>query len=400
MKPIEIKHHPDGTRYVRPYLGKNAITGAVMRPYRRFPEATSDEEALELAQDWVNGLANAAELHVSNSLVDCLYIYIEHLRTLNKSPLTPKTYENALKNYIAPNVGNLGVDEAKPYMINTLYGVVMARGGKNGKEIAPNTVVKMHWFLRGAYKWFCSNGLATNNPMLSVTKPEPDISQAVAFNEHEFAKLQTALDKATRGLAESKEAIFARNVAFGAYLALWSGERCGELCANSREDAQLARRQMHIAHTMTEDKGKLLRKPKPKSKSSFRNIAIYEDVVEKIRAHYEWQAGHLATNKSDRNLMILTDAQGSYLRPSKVSTAFSEMLSTLGMPEGTSFHTLRHTHATWLLNEGADIVTIKERLGHASIATTLGLYAHVLPGRDEQASRLFANAAKRIGGVQ
>jgi integrase len=48
------------------------------------------------------------------------------------------------------------------------------------------------------------------------------------------------------------------------------------------------------------------------------------------------------------------------------------------------FHDLRHAHASWLLAGGADLQVVKERLGHASIATT-GKYLHSLPTADETA---------------
>jgi len=47
-------------------------------------------------------------------------------------------------------------------------------------------------------------------------------------------------------------------------------------------------------------------------------------------------------------------------------------------------HDLRHAHASWLLAGGADLQVVKERLGHASIATT-EKYLHSLPTADETA---------------
>lgn len=55
-------------------------------------------------------------------------------------------------------------------------------------------------------------------------------------------------------------------------------------------------------------------------------------------------------------------------------------------------HGLRHTHATLLLEDGVDIKTVSERLGHDSIQTTLELYAHVTP-------RMRASAASRFGAL-
>jgi integrase len=51
---------------------------------------------------------------------------------------------------------------------------------------------------------------------------------------------------------------------------------------------------------------------------------------------------------------------------------------------GVRFHDLRHAHASWILHGGADLQVVKERLGHASIATT-EKYLHTLPDADETA---------------
>jgi integrase len=51
------------------------------------------------------------------------------------------------------------------------------------------------------------------------------------------------------------------------------------------------------------------------------------------------------------------------------------------------FQGLRHTHASLLLNIGASMKAVSSRLGHSSGALTLGIYAHVLPGADEDAAR-------------
>ena len=55
-------------------------------------------------------------------------------------------------------------------------------------------------------------------------------------------------------------------------------------------------------------------------------------------------------------------------------------------------HGLRLTHATLLLEDGFDVKTVSERLGHDSIQTTLELYVHVTP-------RMRASAATRFGAL-
>ncbi len=59
-------------------------------------------------------------------------------------------------------------------------------------------------------------------------------------------------------------------------------------------------------------------------------------------------------------------------------------LATAGLTFTVRMHDLRHAHASWLLAGGADLQVVKERLGHASIATT-ELYLHTLPDADDTA---------------
>ena len=52
-----------------------------------------------------------------------------------------------------------------------------------------------------------------------------------------------------------------------------------------------------------------------------------------------------------------------------------------------------------LLSGGVDVKTVSERLGHADVATTLRIYAHVMPGRDAHAAEAFEAAAGAFGSV-
>ncbi|HLJ62421.1 MAG TPA: tyrosine-type recombinase/integrase [bacterium] len=60
------------------------------------------------------------------------------------------------------------------------------------------------------------------------------------------------------------------------------------------------------------------------------------------------------------------------------------------------FHDLRHCHASHLLMQGVPVKIVQERLGHATPAVTLGIYAHVLPHMQHDAAR---DLEKRLLGV-
>ena len=59
-------------------------------------------------------------------------------------------------------------------------------------------------------------------------------------------------------------------------------------------------------------------------------------------------------------------------------------LERAGLPKYVRMHDLRHAHASWLLAGGANIVVVKDRLGHTSLTTT-EKYTHTLPDADETA---------------
>ena len=51
-----------------------------------------------------------------------------------------------------------------------------------------------------------------------------------------------------------------------------------------------------------------------------------------------------------------------------------------------SYHATRHTFATWLLSDGADMRWVSQQLGHATISQTVDVYGHVQPDRHESAT--------------
>ena len=69
-------------------------------------------------------------------------------------------------------------------------------------------------------------------------------------------------------------------------------------------------------------------------------------------------------------------------------------LTELGLPLVT-FHDLRHTHATWLLESGVDLKTVSQRLGHSSITVTADIYAHVTRRMQEEAMDKLGAMMKR-----
>ncbi len=74
--------------------------------------------------------------------------------------------------------------------------------------------------------------------------------------------------------------------------------------------------------------------------------------------------------------MILVRIEGSPLPKSTLFNAFSKILKQASIPK-LSIHSLRHTHAVLMLESGASMKFIQERLGHGSITITSDVYSHI-----------------------
>ncbi|MEZ4721615.1 MAG: tyrosine-type recombinase/integrase [Flavobacteriales bacterium] len=101
-----------------------------------------------------------------------------------------------------------------------------------------------------------------------------------------------------------------------------------------------------------------------------RIIPVSKSMLNQIREYFELRN---SVASKDANLFITT--KGKKLYPSLVYKTVKNYLSTVTTMDKKSPHVLRHTFATHLLNEGANLQSIKELLGHSSLASTQ-VYTH------------------------
>ena len=94
--------------------------------------------------------------------------------------------------------------------------------------------------------------------------------------------------------------------------------------------------------------------------------------------------------------MFPAPLKGGYQSPRAFSKEWARVADSIGFP-GVTFHALRHTHASQLIDAGVDIVTISKRLGHASPNITLKVYAHLFRKDDSKASDAINAALAGLG---
>jgi integrase len=77
-------------------------------------------------------------------------------------------------------------------------------------------------------------------------------------------------------------------------------------------------------------------------------------------------------------MFVFPSPAGGPLRYSNWRKRFwSPSVAKIGL-EGFRFHDLRHTHASWLIDQGVDVVKVSKRLGHSRPSTTVDIYAHLI----------------------
>jgi hypothetical protein len=72
--------------------------------------------------------------------------------------------------------------------------------------------------------------------------------------------------------------------------------------------------------------------------------------------------------------------------PRRSPTLFATLVRTAGLPP-IRLHDLRHSYATAALAAGVPVKVLSQRIGHADVGVTLAVYAHLMPGDDEDAAR-------------
>jgi integrase len=127
---------------------------------------------------------------------------------------------------------------------------------------------------------------------------------------------------------------------------------------------------------------------RPDINSAVQNGGRREDVFIEIVHGTDLPLRVGADYRADLDL-VFANPDGTPLMPNFISATVSRICKRLGLPKGVSLHTVRHTHASLLLEEGAGLATISERMGHSSVRTTADIYSHAIRGKDREVAEMW-----------
>jgi integrase len=181
-----------------------------------------------------------------------------------------------------------------------------------------------------------------------------------------------------------------------AITALFTGIRRGEMLALrwNRVRLDVPDKRIEIREALEETKVGGLRSKAPKTKNSVRDVSLPDIAAEALGELYRQQLEvrvACGLGRPPDDALVFPRLDGTPQSPRAFSKDWADVAESIGLPDIT-FHALRHTHASHLIDAGIDVVKISRRLGHASPTVTLKIYAHLFRKRDDRSTTAINDA--------
>jgi len=249
------------------------------------------------------------------------------------------------------------------------------------KRLSPLTVTYVHSVLKSALEHAVREDELPRNVARNVKTAAP---RPRRFQPLTAAEARQFLDAAR---ADRLHALYE--------LALRTGLRKGELLGLRWEDLDLDGGTASIRRTLQRTNSAGLTALPTKTQSSERRIALPTECLRSLEQHrdrqrQEREAAGTGWKASD---YVFTRPDGSPIEGVTVTRHFNTFLRRATLRR-IRFHDLRHSAATLLLEQGVELVVIKELLGHAHIGVTATVYAHVRLRLQRDAIDLLGNALR------
>ena len=306
----------------------------------------------------------------------------------NTAPSTRDGYHFIVRCHLIPKLGRIALTKLQPANLQEYYAEALLNGRSDGKGgLSARTVQHHHRVLSKALSHAVKWGLIARNVATAVDPPKPSRAE-ISFLSPDDADRLLDMAEGTQYYALI-------------FTALYSGLRRGELLGLRWCDVNLLMSTISVNQSLQRLSGGAFSVREPKSASSRRLVPMPPSLAILLRQEKEHQVEqrNIVGSVIKENDLVFAYPNGSPLDPSTVSHTFAKIARKAGLAN-IRFHDLRHAHASLMLLTGADPKVISERLGHSSIAITMDIYAHILPGLQEEAAIRFEGALKPRVNIQ
>lgn len=332
-----------------------------LREARKVAQAKRQEEA---ALEEANRLAAITLADFFEST------YFPHAKA-HKKPDTWRSEERLFRLWISPVIGKFPFSQIAPFHLDKIKANMQAGRRDNTapkkskpRPLSPKTVNDALAVVRQVWNFARRDGLVSGDwPGRDVKKLKVNNERIRFLSRDEAEVLLVELQKTSQQLHDI------------AIISLHCGLRAGEVFALTWDCLDFERETLLLVDTKN-----------GKTRTAFMSPAV------KVILHGK-------SSSAGRGGLIFKDRNGEQI--AEVSAAFARVVERLGLNAGIEdprrqvcFHTLRHTYASWLVEAGVDLYTVKELLGHKTLAMT-ARYSHLGENSLRQATRILAKALKK-----
>lgn len=257
-------------------------------------------------------------------------------------PSTFSCYQRSVRCHILPALGGCVASELTAEDINGYLDTLL-------EELSPKTVREVGGLLLAMLRFA---GFA---PEGAVTLPKTRQRPIEVFTEPELRRIGQSILSAPNGMG------------LGVLLSAYTGLRLWEVCGLRWQDVDTEAGLLHVQQTVERitctDGTTCLTVQTPKTDCSQRWVPIPDEMLRLLR------------RKPHRPEAYLLTGCAAIPDPRTCQYRYKALLTRCGV-RYRSFHCLRHSYATRCVEQGVDVKSVSELLGHSDVRTTLRLYVH------------------------
>jgi integrase len=358
-----IRERRPGTFELRAYVGRSP-TGSPIFAQETYVHPRKDGGIQEATRRLRALEAKHQEQRSSHTFGALLDAWLAHSEAIGRSPTTLHGYKAKAKR-IREALGSIDLSKLSAHDLDRWYGQLRSAG------TSPAMVRHYHRIISAVLAQGERWDLVVRNTAKRArpgTVPKPTLS--------------TPTIEQVRKVVAAAEISKAPGMADLILVAALTGMRRGELCGLRWHDVDWDNRTIQVRRAVYEA-GSDIGEKDPKTHQA-RTIQVSAQALGALRRRLsEAQADATVAGYSiDRNGFIWSgDLLGrTPMTPDRITQAFRRLADKAGFD--FRFHDLRHFVGTELIDRGHDPVTVSKQLGHASVSTTMNLYAH---GREPSA---------------
>jgi integrase len=288
----------------------------------------------------------------------------DHVDTQQLKPSTRRGYDSAIERHLIPFFGDHRMDRITSEDVRRFFKQKQeGTSEKTDRRLSNKTLINAMRLLNSIFNFAIVTELLVKNPCKAVKLPRAERREMDFLRPEEVRSFLAAFTN------EEMRCLFTT--------AVMTGMRRGEILALQWDDVDFNGSVIRVRRSVSGGEIQT-----PKTEKSRRAIQVGGSLLKMLKEHKLRTGG--------RGLFVFSTKAGSLLDPDNlVKRVFEPTLRAAGIERHIRFHDLRHTYASILINEGANLKFVSEQLGHASIVITLDRYSHLIAERHDDTVSKF-----------